>query len=365
MTDTLRRTPLFERHVALGARMVPFAGWEMPVQYQGVIAEHKAVRGSAGLFDVSHMGEIDFRGPRALEACQRVFTNDASKLVVGQAQYTLLCNPEGGIIDDVIVYRLGDTHYLAVVNAGNQFVDYDWIRDHTKNICDPDFVSEAWAQLALQGPKAAEVLSRHTRTDLAKLPYMHAVSGEMGGHPVLISRSGYTGEDGFELYVESRFGPELWDLLLSNREVSPAGLGARDTLRLEMKYPLHGNDITPQDTPLEAGLGWAVKPTHDFIGRECLWKQKQAGVGKKLIGFEFKGNGIARQHYKVRTYLGESGEVRSGTKTPTTDKSIGLCYLPASQACTGAAFEIEIRGQWMPAEVVPTPFVKPRTVGAG
>ncbi len=360
----LRRTPLYERHVALGAKMVPFAGWEMPVQYEGVIAEHRKVRSAAGLFDVSHMGEIEFRGRNALAACQKLFTNDASKLAVGQAQYTLLCNEQGGIIDDVIVYRLGDEHYFAVVNAGNQFTDYDWIRERATGLCEPEFTSEAWAQIALQGPLSAKVLTRYTKADLAKLPYMHAVYGEVAGRRVLVSRSGYTGEDGFEIYSESRFGPELWDLLLSNREVSPAGLGARDTLRLEMKYPLHGNDITPQDTPLEAGLGWAVKFNHEFTGRGALAAQKAAGVQRRLVGFELRGNGIPRSHYKVRTYLGESGEVRSGTKTPTTDKPIGLCYLPATQAGIGTAFEVEIRGQWLPAEVVKTPFVKPGTVSS-
>lgn len=364
MTD-LRRTPLYERHVALGARMVPFAGWEMPVQYEGVVAEHRAVRGSAGLFDVSHMGEIDFRGPKALEACQRVFTNDASKLAVGQAHYTMLLNEKGGIIDDVILYRLADDHYFAVVNAGNQFGDYDWIRECVKDLLVPEFSSDAWAQMALQGPESVAVLSRHTPVDLPKLPYMHAVFGDVGGYRVLVSRSGYTGEDGFEIYCESRFGPALWDLLLADPKVKPAGLGARDTLRLEMKYPLHGNDITPADTPLEAGLGWAVKFTHDFIGRPALETQKAAGITRRLVGFVLKGNGIPRSHYKVRTYLGESGEVRSGTKTPTADKPIGLCYLPVSQAAPGAAFEIEIRGQWTAAEVVPTPFVKPHTVASG
>ncbi len=363
-TSELKRTPLYEKHVALGARMVPFAGWEMPVQYQGVIAEHRAVRSSAGLFDVSHMGEIDFRGPKAMEACLRVFTNDASKLKTGQAQYTLLLNEKGGIIDDVIVYRLADDHFFAVVNAGNQVADYDWIREKVKDLLVPEFSSDSWAQLALQGPLAAKVLARHTKEDLTKIPYMHAKFAEVGGHRVLLSRSGYTGEDGFEIYCESRFGPEIWDLLLTNREVSPIGLGARDTLRLEMKYPLHGNDITPNDTPLEAALGWAVKFTHPFIGREALEAQKAAGVSRKLVGFVLKSSSIPRSHYKVRTYLGESGEVRSGTKTPTTEKSIGLCYLPASQAQVGAAFEVEIRGQWNPAEVVETPFVKPGTVAS-
>ncbi len=354
------RTPLFDVHVRAGARIVEFAGWEMPVQYAGILDEHRAVRTRAGLFDVSHMGEVVFRGPKALESLQRLFTNDLSKCADGQAMYGCLCRDSGGIVDDVVAYRRGGDDLLVCVNAANRTKDFEWLRDHAAG-ADVRNESDEWAQLALQGPAAAGVLQKLTSVRLSSVGTYRFTTGDVAGVPCLVARTGYTGEDGFELFCPPDRAARLWDALLEAGEgegVCPAGLGARDSLRLEVAYRLYGSDMDDGTTPLEAGLGWVVKlEKSDFVGREALVRQKDAGVPRKLVGFTLTDPGIARHGYKALRDGQVVGTVTSGTKSPSLGISIGLAYLPAALGAEGSTFAVEIRGRAAAARVVKTPFL--------
>lgn len=354
-----QRTPLYDTHVRAGARMVEFAGWEMPVQYAGILDEHEAVRTRVGLFDVSHMGEVVFRGPRALEALGRAFTNDLGKASNGQAQYGCLCRDSGGIVDDVVVYRRAADDLLVCVNAANRAKDFEWLRAHAGG-ADVSNESDDWAQLALQGPLAAQVLQRLTKLNLSAMKTYRFATGEVAGIQGIVARTGYTGEDGFEVFVASKEGPRLWAALMEAgqpEKIAPAGLGARDSLRLEMAYRLYGSDMDDGTTPLEAGLAWVVKlDKGDFVGRDALVKQKEAGVPRKLVGFTLTDPGIPRHGYPVLQDGRKVGAVTSGTKSPTLAISIGLAYVPTALAAEGSTFAVEIRGRAAAARVVKTPF---------
>jgi aminomethyltransferase len=357
---TLKRTPFYDRHVALGAKIVPFAGYEMPVQYKdGITVEHKAVRERAGLFDVSHMGEFIVRGARAVEFVNYVTTNDVSALAIGQVHYSTILNDRGTIEDDCLVYRFAD-RVMMVVNASNVAKDYAHIARHAAEFdVTIEDVSEEMGLLALQGPLAAKILQPLTRTDLSQIGYYHFAEGSVGGMPMIISRTGYTGEDGFELYHDVQYSERLWDTLMAAGDVTPAGLGARDTLRLEMGMALYGNDIDDTVTPLEANLAWLVKlKKGEFVGSPVLNAQKANGIPKKLVGFTLGDRNIARHGYPVFANGAASGVVCSGTMSPTLGTPIGTCYLPAALSKEGTAFEIEIRGKRVPATVVKPPFYK-------
>jgi aminomethyltransferase len=358
----LKRTPFHDKHVALGAKIVPFAGWEMPVQYpQGITAEHKAVRERAGLFDVSHMGEFIVRGPgdSAVEFTNYVTTNDVAALAIGQVQYSTILNERGTIEDDCLVYRFADK-IMMVVNASNAAKDYAHIARHAARFgVTVEDVSDDMGLLALQGPKAASILQPLTSTDLSTIGYYYFAEGEVAGMPMIISRTGYTGEDGFELYHDVRYSSALWDALMAAGDVTPAGLGARDTLRLEMGMALYGNDIDDTVTPLEANLAWLVKlKKGDFVGRDVLEEQKRRGLERKLVGFTLGDRNIARHGYPVFAGGQPSGEVRSGTMSPSLGIPIGTAYLPTALAKEHATFDVEIRGKRVPATVVKTPFYK-------
>jgi aminomethyltransferase len=354
------RTPLFETHVKAGGRIVEFAGWEMPVQYAGILEEHEAVRTRAGLFDVSHMGEVVFRGPRAAEALGRLFTNDLRKLADGQAQYGCLCRPTGGIVDDVIVYRRSAEDWLVCVNAGNRQKDFEWLRAGEGAGCTVRNESDDWAQIALQGPKAAGIVQRLSKDDLLGVKTFHFRPAEVAGVACIAARTGYTGEDGFELFCLPDKAPRLWDALIEGGRtegVIPAGLGARDSLRLESAYRLYGSDMDDETTPLEAGLGWVVKlDKGDFIGREALVAQKAKGLPRRLIGFTLTERGIPRHGYPVLRDGKVAGVVTSGTQSPTLKIPVGLAYVPVDLAAEGSTFAVEIRGRAVAAKVVKTPF---------
>ncbi|MFW5951619.1 MAG: glycine cleavage system aminomethyltransferase GcvT [Gemmatimonadota bacterium] len=361
MADDLKRTPLHEEHEKLNGRMVPFAGYAMPVQYPtGIVKEHQAVRNAAGLFDVSHMGEFDVRGPEALDMIQHLLTNDASKLDVGQAQYTVLCQGDGTALDDCLVYRFDD-HYMVVVNAANLEKDRAWFETAAKQF-DVEFTdrSDEFGLLALQGPRAQEILAKLTDTDLDAIGFYRFAEGQVAGRDAVISRTGYTGEDGFELYLAAGDAAPVWRALLEAGEehgLLPAGLGARDSLRLEVGYILYGNDLDEQHTPLEANLGWVVKLKKDqFIGKDALLKQKEAGLTKKLVGFVLGDRGFPRQGYEIR-YKGEpAGTVTSGVLSHSTGKGVGMGYVPVEAAEPGTEIEVVIRDRPIPAEVVRPPF---------
>jgi aminomethyltransferase len=364
MTDapaaTLKRTPLHDIHVALGGKIVPFAGYEMPVQYAGgITAEHKAVREGCGIFDVSHMGEFWITGDRAVDFVNYVTTNDVAALAVGQVHYSTILNERGTIEDDCLVYRFAD-RIMMVVNASNAAKDFAHIARHAArfgvNLTD---ASDDTALLAVQGPRAAEILQGLTATDLPAIKYYHFVEGEVAGHAAIISRTGYTGEDGFELYIPNESAVPLWEALLATGRVTPAGLGARDTLRLEMGMALYGNDIDDTTTPLEAGLAWLVKLNKgDFVGRDALVAQKERGLPRRLVGFTMPERSFPRHGYPVFYDGAPSGEVRSGTMSPTLGVPIGTAYLPIAGTKEGTTFEIEIRGKRLPATVVKPPFYK-------
>jgi len=367
MTDTstahLKKTPLNARHRAHGARMVPFGGWDMPVEYSGITNEHMAVRSKAGLFDVSHMGEVEVAGKDALSAVQLISSNDAAKLNIGQAQYSALTTPQGTFIDDLLVYRLAGDHYLLVINAGDIEKKYMWIAERTRGIGDVAVVnsSSRYALLAVQGPAAVGIVQQLTSVDLASIKYYWFAHGEVAGVRSTISRTGYTGEDGFELFVPPASADRVWNAILqagAGAGIVPVGLGARDTLRLEAGMHLSGQDIDETTTVLEADLGWIVGwKKADFIGKAALDQQKSAGVSRKLVGFEMLAPGIARHGYKAFTPAGE-GSVTSGTQTPLLKKAIGFAYLPIAATSLGSEFEIEIRGRRVPARVVPRQFYK-------
>jgi aminomethyltransferase len=356
------RTPLYENHVRAGARVVEFAGWDMPVQYAGILEEHEAVRTRAGLFDVSHMGEVVFRGPKALDALNRVFTNDLSKVADGQAQYGCLCRENGGIVDDVVVYRRSAEDLLVCVNASNRAKDFEWLKAHAAGAPGVDVQNESdeWAQLALQGPLAPQILQRLTTVNLSAIRTYRFALGEVAGVPAIVARTGYTGEDGFEVFCPAAAGPKLWDALLEAgqpEKAQPAGLGARDSLRLEMAYRLYGNDMDDGTTPLEAGLAWVVKlDKGDFVGRDALVRQKEQGLAKKLVGFVLTDAGIPRHGYDVLQEGRKVGTVTSGTKSPSLKIAVGLAYVPPALAAEGSTFGVDIRGRAAAARVVKTPF---------
>ena len=345
--QTLRRTPLYERHTALGARLVPFAGWEMPVQYEGVIPEHRAVRTDAGVFDVSHMGELEVEGPKAHEFLQSVLSNDLDRIEPGAAQYTLLTNERGGIVDDLIAYRLESGRYLLVVNASNREADLHWLKERELPGSDVRDISDDYALLAVQGPRALE------RLGLEDAPAFTFAEGEIDGVECMVNRTGYTGESGVELLVPAEDGPALWDAVIA-RGVKPAGLGARDTLRLEVCYPLHGNDIGPDTDAISAGLGWVCALDKDFTGVEELRRIKTEGPERKLVPFVMAEPGIPRQGMPIEG----GGEVTSGTHSPMLDQGIGLGYVPSGQAEPGTELTIDLRGRPRQARVVKKPIYK-------
>ena len=364
VTAELRKTPLNARHRSSNGRMVPFAGWDMPVEYAGIVSEHLAVRTRAGVFDVSHMGEIEVAGKDALAGVQRISCNDASLLKVGQAQYSGLLTPEGTFLDDMIVYRMAPNHFMLVVNASNVEKDFAWISEQVKVAGEVAAIdsSSRYALIAIQGPAAREVLQPLTGVDLSEIrPYWFSY-GEVANARATISRTGYTGEDGFEIFVPPNMADKVWLALLESgrpADVVPVGLGARDTLRLEASMRLYGNDIDETTTVLEAGLGWTVGWAKDsFIGHERLREQKANGVTRKLIGFEMIERGIARHGHQVVRGGKPIGVVTSGTQTPFLKKAIGMAYVPIDLVVPDTEIDIDIRGRVAKARVVPMPFYK-------
>ncbi len=358
----LKRTPLHSAHVSLGARMVDFGGWEMPVQYSGIVDEHMAVRRAVGLFDVSHMGEIEVRGPEALRLVDCVTTNAVAKLHTGQAQYSGLLYEHGGFVDDILVHKVADDHFFLCVNASNQEKDFEHIRAANQFDAEVEFASDRYAQLAVQGPMALRTLAKLTAVDLASIGYYWFTDGTVAGVPARIARTGYTGEDGFEIYVDPGEAVRIWnELLRAGAEfgIKPCGLGARNTLRLEAKMALYGHEIHASITPYEADLGWIVKlDKGEFVGRAALARQKEQGVRRKLIGFEMRGRGIGRDGYEVRLEGSPAGWVTSGSPSPSLNRNIGLCYLPVNEARPGRRLEVIVRNQPVEAETVATPFYK-------
>lgn len=358
-----KRTPLYDTHKQLGARIVEFAGWDMPVQYKaGIIKEHKCVRSAAGMFDVSHMGEVFIRGQGAEAAIQRLVTNDVTRLEDSAAQYTVMCYESGGIVDDCIVYRRAAGDYFIVINAGNIEKDVAWIREVIGDRADVDDRSDETGLLAVQGPRAVGIVDRLTEHDMADVGRFRMASCEVAGVPVTAARTGYTGEDGFELLCSADRVVELWNALLSEGEadgLSPIGLGARDTLRLEARLCLYGSDIDENTTPYEAGLGWVVKlDSGDFIGKAALKKQKTDGVDKKLIGFTIAGRGIARHGYAIHSGKERVGEVTSGTTGVWVGGAIGMGYVPTALSKPGTELTIDCRGKDVAAIVHKGPFYK-------
>jgi aminomethyltransferase len=344
---SLARTPLYERHVALGARMVPFAGYEMPVQYAGVIEEHRAVRTDAGVFDVSHMGEIHVDGPSAHAFLQQMLSNDLDRLGDGQAQYTLLTNDEGGIVDDLIAYRLAHGQYYLVVNASNRSAAYEWLKEREPRGSEVRDASDEYGLVAVQGPRSLE------RLGLDETPAFTHVMGELDGIEVMVSRTGYTGELGVELCCADDDTPALWDAVLA-RGVVPCGLGARDTLRLEVCYPLHGNDITTETDAISAGLGWACALDTEFTGVEKLRRIKDEGPARKLVPFVMEEKAVPRQGMPIEG----GGEVTSGTHSPMLDRGIGMGYVPAASAAPDTELTIDVRGKPRKARVVRKPIYR-------
>lgn len=360
--SVLRATPLNRVHRASGAKMVDFGGWDMPVQYSGILDEHHAVRTAAGLFDVSHMGEIEVEGPEALRLVDYVTTNSASKLKPGQAHYSGLLYEHGGFVDDILVHKVDDERFFLCVNASNQEKDFDHILTHNRFDAEVTFASEKYAQIAVQGPQALATLQKLTSTELDKIKYYWFVDGEVAGTTARIARTGYTGEDGFEIYVAPEQAERVWsELLGAGNEfgIKPCGLGARNTLRLEAKMALYGHEIDASIFPFEAGLGWVVKMDKgDFVGRSALQTVLDKGVQRKLIGFEMRGRGIGRDGYEVMMDGAPAGWVTSGGPSPALNKNIGLCYLPAAKAEVGRTIHVMVRNQPVEAVTVATPFYK-------
>jgi aminomethyltransferase len=367
-----KKTPLYELHRSLGARIIDFGGWLMPVNYPaGILEEHHATRRAVGVFDVCHMGEVHFRGPRAREAVQRLVTNDVGAMTDGRAMYTVACNPRGGIVDDLIVYRVKADHYLLVVNASNIAKDHAWFVENVGSWCEIRDASEETGLIAFQGPRAQEALATLTAAPLPGLgSYRFLPDVEVAGKPAWIARTGYTGEDGFEIFCAAADAPALWSALVdaaSRVEGKPVGLGARDTLRLEARLSLYGNDLTDETTPLEAGLGWVVKPdAGDFLGKSALVEQKARGVERKLVGMVMLGRGIARHGYSIHRGTAEApgekvGEVTSGTVGPTVGKNVALGYVPAALAEPGQRLLVDCRGKLTESEIVKGPFYRRQT----
>jgi aminomethyltransferase len=362
-TTALKRTPLNEEHRALGARMVEFGGWDMPVQYSGILEEHRAVRARAGLFDVSHMGEFRVEGPGALAFLQHLVPNDVSRLAINQALYTQLCLPDAGTIDDLIIYHLGENHYMLVVNAANIDKDFAWVKEQSG-----DFdvtlanISDETALVALQGPEALAILQPLTEIDLSGIVYYHCAPGQVDGIDCIISRTGYTGEDGFELYCAPGDVVALWRALLAagkGRALLPAGLGARDTLRLEAGYCLYGHELDETTNPLEAGLGWTVKLNKgDFIGHDALAAIKAQGLKRRLVGIEMVERGVCRGGYAIYDNGRQVGVLTSGAPSPTVGKNIGMGYVEIADAVPGKAVQVDIRGKHTAAQIVALPFYK-------
>lgn len=361
----MKTTALYQKHIDLGAKMVPFAGYEMPVLYSGIVDEHNTVRNSVGVFDVSHMGEFELQGKGALELIQYVTSNDASKLFPGRVQYSCLPNEKGGIVDDLLVYQMGEDSYFLVVNASNIEKDWNWIQKYSEKYdCSMKNISDDISLLAVQGPKAAETLQKLTDVALSELEYYHFKVGDMAGiKNVIISATGYTGAGGFELYVRNEDADKLWDAVFeAGKEfgIKPAGLGCRDTLRLEMGYCLYGNDINDETSPLEAGLGWITKFSKDFIAKDILEKQKKEGLTKKLVGLEIQDKAIPRQHFEIQDENGKViGEVTSGTMAPSLQKPIAMGYVDIAHSKEGSTVKIAIRNKAVDAKVVRLPFYNP------
>jgi aminomethyltransferase len=362
VAQEMKRTPLYAAHRRAGAKMVEFAGWEMPVQYRGVIDEHLAVRSLAGLFDVSHMGEIEVRGAGALEFCQRLSANDLSRMKLFQAQYNLLLNEQGGVVDDVIFYLLQPEIFFICVNASNTEKDFHWIERHAAGKVEVENVSAKYAQLALQGPQAVSILQPLTVHDLREIKTFNFAFADVASIRCLVARTGYTGEDGFELYCDSGNAERLWSALLdagAPAGLVPAGLGARDTLRLEKAYPLYGHELDDQTTPLEAGLEWVIKFSKaEFFGKDILLRQKEMGLTRKLVGLELLEPGIARSGHALFKNGKSIGRVTSGTKSPSLGKSIALGYVASSEGGIGNVVEVEIRSRKVPARIVSLPFYR-------
>lgn len=361
----MKKTQFYDRHLEQGARMVPFTGFMMPVEYTGVRQEHINVREQVGIFDVSHMGEIWIKGPEAFELAQRCTSNDVHQLVPGKIQYSCFPNDQGGIVDDLLVYKYDDQKYLLVVNASNLEKDYNWILEQNTRGAIVENASDRISQLAIQGPRATELLQKLTQVDLSEVPYYHFVNGEIAGaKDVIISNTGYTGAGGFELYMYNEDALGIWDQIFqvgSEMGLQPAGLAARDTLRLEMGFCLYGNDINETTSPLEAGLGWITKFSegNDFIHRAEMEQQKAAGVKKRLVGFELLDRGIPRQHYPILDMEGKIiGEVSSGTMSPMLNKGIGMGYVEVAYAKKDTEIRIGIRNKQVAAKVVRPPFYK-------
>jgi aminomethyltransferase len=358
-----RATALNSVHKSLRAKMMDFGGWEMPIQYSGIIQEHRAVRCAVGLFDVSHMGEIEIRGPEAGILTDFVTTNHARKLEPGQAQYSGLLYAHGGFVDDILVHKITENHYFLCVNAANQEKDFDHIRAQNRFDAEVEFSSDRYAQLAIQGPRAADTLQKLTSTELGLIAYYHFRDGEVAGVPARIARTGYTGEDGFECYISPSHAERVWDEILragADFDIRPCGLGARNTLRLEAAYSLYGHEIDASTSPLEAGLGWIVKfDKGEFVGREALLRQKETGLKRKLFGCEMLSRAIARDGCEVYLEGAPAGWVTSGSPSPALNKNIGLCYLPADRALApGHKIHVLIRDHLDPAVIVKTPFYK-------
>jgi len=362
-TGTLKRTSLNDVHRNLGAKMVDFAGWDMPVQYEGPLPEHLAVRTAAGLFDVSHMGEIEIDGPDSLKLIQSLTSNDAAKLADGQVHYSGLLYPEGTFVDDILVHRFDPTHYFLCVNASNADKDFAYVQSHTSGLdVEVRNVSDQYSQIAVQGPKATGILQRLTDSQLSNIKYYWFTRGEVLGIPCIIAHTGYTGEDGFEVYSAPEEAPKIWNALLEagkDEGIKPAGLAARNTLRLEAKMALYGNDIDNTTTVLEADLGWICKiGKGDFMGRDVLANQKANGVTRKLIGFEVMDRAPARDHYPIIVDGKEGNSVSSGSPAPYLKKNIGMAYLPIEDCTIGKEFSVVVRGREVPAKVVQTPFYR-------
>jgi aminomethyltransferase len=361
MNDVLKRTPLHDAHVAAGGKIVPFAGFEMPVQYPtGITAEHRAVREAAGLFDVSHMGEFMLTGPQALDLIQKITVNDASRVEVGQAQYSAMCYESGGIVDDLIVYRFED-HWMLVVNASNMAKDLAWVLQHAQGLdVEVEDRSDRTALLALQGPVAREILRPLADIDVDDVRYYRFMEGAVDGVPAVISGTGYTGEDGFELYIDNEHAVHLWEKLLDVGErdgLIPAGLGARDSLRLEVGYPLYGNDLDDQHTPLESGLAWITKlDKGEFVGRDVVARQKEAGVPRRLVGLRLTERGFPRPGYTVRAGGADVGVVTSGTVSPSLGYGVALAFVPPELSKADTELQIDVRGKPLRAVVQRPPF---------
>lgn len=360
----MKNTALTQTHIALGAKMVPFAGYNMPVSYEGVNIEHETVRKSVGVFDVSHMGEFLIEGPKALALIQKVSSNDASKLTVGKAQYSCLPNENGGIVDDLIVYKIKEETYLLVVNASNIAKDWAHISKYNEAIgAEMKDLSEEYSLLAIQGPKAVEAMQSLSSHDLSEIKFYNFIIGDFAGiEHVIISATGYTGSGGFEIYCKNAEVQQVWDKVLeagADFGIKPIGLAARDTLRLEMGYCLYGNDIDDTTSPLEAGLGWVTKFTKDFVNSEALAKQKEEGVTRKLVAFEMDEKAIPRQGYAIQDSSGNAiGNVTSGTMAPSLGKGIGLGYVSKANSTVGEKIHIQIRKKTVPATIVKLPFYK-------